>query len=244
MYKHFWGLVLFFLLLPCISCNGPANEEDLEKVQTGGSKENVEIRRSVNETEPTPIKDEQIEPLFIGDSLGLLVPKPEEAVHDRVFRVRLFNSDGSKWREYVNSKSGMDFDSDYQPFRYSSSEAYTALRVTDRLEDRYEVIVNESTGIRKFVLASDPNFVFWTWGEYILNCFAVSFDRSTNPIRSAPGGSEQIGVQPTFPIKPRQIEGDWLQVGWKSEKTTDEENTGWIKWKEGEYIVVYFFEIS
>lgn len=110
------------------------------------------------------------------------------------------------------------------------------------------MIVNEGTGLKKYVKADDPSLRFETWEEHILKVFAVGFDRKVNPVLEAPQGRVKTVTIPDVPFHPVEVRGEWLKVKWDAANGTEKkgaiDDSGWIRWKRDEKLLVELFYIS
>ena len=77
--------------------------------------------------------------------------------------VRLYNRDGSLWYEftyfYDDSDGKFDYaNDDFRPFAFHADHFLLVLRCTNKNNGLLEVIVNEETGVTKYIKADDPVF--------------------------------------------------------------------------------------
>jgi hypothetical protein len=204
---------------------------------------------------PSPITKEaspsvQQEFDTIGNTIGLIVLNEQN--YGKEDFVHFYNEDGSLWYKftfyYDDSDGKFEYaNGDFRPFAFHKDYFVLALKCVGKENGRYEVIVNETTGLRKYVKADDPVLRLETWEEHILNVFAVTFNQVDNPLLDAPSGQVKKVVlsnaEPFF--HPIEIKGKWLKVKWKtSEETKRKEpnhDSGWIRWKEGESLLVELF---
>ena len=105
--------------------------------------------------------------------------------------IQIYNQDGSLWYEFsFYDDSDRKFDGsnlDFRPFAFHQDYFLIVLKCVGADANRYEVVVNESTGLRKYVRKNDRTFMFQTWEDHILHHLPfVGFDQSTNPLRIAP----------------------------------------------------------
>lgn len=166
-------------------------------------------------------------------------------------QLRFFNKDGSLWYQYsfygdagVPSSARADF----KPFAFHPDYFLLVVKCVKRYMDRWEVIVNEATGLTKFVRVSDRNLEFETWGDHILKLFAVNFDQSVNPLRTAPSGrGNSIRLADKLIFRPVQLRGNWLKV--RAEfpenlKLQSGVRTGWVKWRDAKDLLIEPFYFS
>ena len=167
--------------------------------------------------------------------------------------VRLYNRDGTLWYEftyfYDDSDGKFEYaNDDFKPFAFHQDYFLLVLKCTESNDKLFEVIVNEETGLRKYVRANDPVFKFETWPELVLSTFAVNFEKKTNPVLEAPEGQMKEGLFPKdITLRPIEIQGDWLRIEWQTDQRQRSRNnknaTGWVRWKEDGNLLVelYFF---
>ena len=181
----------------------------------------------------------------IKNTKGLIVLSDRYGKNDFI---RFYNDDGSLWYEftYYYAVGGGKFEAndDFLPFAFHPDYFSLALKCTGEDSNRYQVIVNEETGLKKFVKKDDAALRFQSWEDHIKGAFAVKFDHVENPLRESPEGKVKNADLPedaTF--HPVQVNGDWLKVRWDSSKKSGSAQVGWIKWKENEKLLIelYYF---
>lgn len=154
-------------------------------------------------------------------------------------QLRFFNKDGSLW--YLYSFAGDTgvpsiARADFKPFAFHADYFLLVMKCVKRHVNGWEVIVNEATGLTKFVRVEDRNLKFETWGDHILKLFAVEFDQSVNPVRTLPSGrGNAVGLADKMIFRPVQIRGNWLKIRVESPdngKGRAGVRTGWIKWRD------------
>jgi hypothetical protein len=165
--------------------------------------------------------------------------------------IRLFNNDGSLWYEFSyyedNPLSYLTRpNADFSPFGFDPDIFVLTLKCIKSGADRYEVIVNEESGLREFVRRDDPALKFQRWEEHVVKWGVVDFDVSTNPARSKPDISADIIRVPTpsknyvISFHPDKIDGDWLRVRWNLSESgskyqnQNEDEFGWVRWRSEE----------
>ena len=172
-------------------------------------------------------------------------------VHKKNSQLRFFNKDGSLWYQYsfygdagVPSSTRADF----QPFAFHPDYFLLVVKCVRRHVDRWEVVVNEATGLTKLVRVEDRNLKFETWGDHILKLFAVNFDQAVNPVRTAPSSRRNsIHLADKMIYQPVQIRGYWLRiraVSPNNERLRSDIRTGWIKWRDAKNLLIEPFYFS
>ncbi len=159
--------------------------------------------------------------------------------------VRFYNEDGSLWYEftfyYDDSDGKFEYaNENFNPFAFHPDNFLLALKSTGEDGKRYEVVVNEETGLKKFVNKDDPVLKFVTWEEHLLKAFAVDFNKNENTLRETPGGElKKVDLAEKVSVHPVEVKGEWLKVEWDNPDKT--KNNGWVKWKENERLLIEIF---
>jgi hypothetical protein len=62
-------------------------------------------------------------------------------------------------------------------------------------------------------------------------------------LRESPAESAQVAVMPNDTLlHPVEISGEWLKVNWETRNANStERGEGWIKWKEGNRLLIEWF---
>jgi hypothetical protein len=159
--------------------------------------------------------------------------------------VRIYNGDGSLWYEfsyfYDDSDGKFDYpNDDFRPFAFHVDYFLLALKCTKRDDSSLEVIVNEETGLKKYVKADDPVLKLKAWDEFVVGVYAVTFDQNTNPLFEGPNDQTKKIVAPKSAIfRPVETRGNWLKVSWQSvEEQPTETVNGWIRWRNDETLLI------
>lgn len=158
-------------------------------------------------------------------------------------RFRFFNADRSIWFEFPVTSEYVENEA-FRPFAQKLDYSVLVLKCVSEDDTQFEVIVNETSGLRKFIRKSDQLFQFQRWEDHILDLFAVDFDQTKNPLRRTPSENAPL-VQPVEQVfyQPVEIRKNWLKV--RLEDTGGSKpkarGTGWIKWREGDELLIEFF---
>lgn len=196
-----------------------------------------------------PLQGERVHEYQIGDALGVVVlNNSRDGKNDYI---RIYNEDGSLWHKltfYDNEPAGRT-NVDFRPISFHQDYFVLALKCIGKSTGRFEVVVNEETGMKKYVRVDDPVLRFQTWEEHILQVYAVDFNWKDNPILEKPGGAvKSVGFVKGVTFRPVEVEGDWLKVRWDGIAQTGEknknDNSGWIKWKKDGFILVELYYFS
>jgi hypothetical protein len=168
--------------------------------------------------------------------------------------VRFYNRDGSLWYEfsyfYDDSDGKFDYaNDDFRPFAFHVDNFLLVLKCTNQNGKLLEVIVNEDTGMAKYVKADDPILKLQTWDAHVVSVLSVTFDKKGNPLREAPDGQvKKVTVPGDVYFRPVETDGDWLKVRWELEdgksKNDRLESNGWIRWKHDGILLIDFVYFS
>jgi len=180
------------------------------------------------------------------NSLGLIVLS--KSYSNKNF-IHIYNEDGSLWHKfsfyYDDSAGKFEYANEsFRPFAFHPDYFLLALKCVRKDTGRYEVIVNEETGLKKYVKADDPSLKFETWEDHILKVFAVGFNRKQNPVLNAPQGRVKKVSTPDAPFHPVEVRGEWLKIKWEAANQRTKYGSGWIRWRRGERLLVELFYIS
>ena len=167
-------------------------------------------------------------------------------------RLQFFNEDGSLWYEFsfYDDDADHSFDrvtTEFQPFSFHRDYFVLALKCVGKDANRFQVVVNESTRLTKFIRRRDDSFKFQTWKEHILDLFAVGFDPANNSLRTGPGENVSTLRLPSEGVTfhPLQIKGNWLKVSWNvADDRKGKDKYGWVKWKQNGELLIEFFYFS
>lgn len=158
--------------------------------------------------------------------------------------VRILNQDGSSWHKFSYSYDDSDgvydfYNESFRPFAFNPDGYSLALTAVSRNGDKFEVIVNEETGLKKYIVVNQKSgLTFKTCSEFLTSSFAVSFDQNSNPLRKTIAG-EKIGLKKSdnFLVRPLEINKDWLKVQYE-DLSTKTKTEGWIRWKDSKKIII------
>lgn len=184
--------------------------------------------RKIN-TDLPKFDDSEIE---IDNSIGVITLSDEYSKQDTI---KIYNEDGSMWYKFSYFYDDSDGEYDYynqnfNPLAFHPDYSLLALKVSGIEKNKYEVIVNENTRLKKYIKKEESFLEYENWEEHILNVYAIDFDAEHNPLRKEPNKqANQIPYISDNFYRPRRIEGNWLQVTWKEKQNT---HSGWLKWKE------------
>lgn len=134
----------------------------------------------------------------------------------------------------------------FSPRLYVTNPDYfrLAFDCTSSDNEFYRVIINRQTGESAKIRKSNKFFKFETIEEFVDNWTGIGldFDRSSNPLKKIPNDkSEDIrnDKQSRYKIWSAEkisIKGDWIEI-----KIEDTEETGWIRWRQGNQILIRMY---
>lgn len=217
------GRISFLLLAMFVSCQSKPNQTEKQLPEIPETKQESTNQVSANDT--------------INGAIGVVVVNDNITDRDTI---RLFDKTGSLWYKFsffYDEDNGRfnHPNEEFSPLSFHPDYFLLVLSVTNKLSDRYEVMVNEKTGKRKYLII-DAFLTFQTWEEHILDAFSVGFDVKTNSLRKDPlDGSDTLHFDRNEFYHPTQIKGEWLQVKWGSEGNW---SYGWVKWEENGRLII------
>ncbi|MEZ5423977.1 MAG: hypothetical protein R2682_12925 [Pyrinomonadaceae bacterium] len=203
---------------------------------------NDQTNKASTHSESQPV---QADKTSIKNTKGLIVVSKGYGKNDFV---RFYNDDGSLWYEftfyYDDSDGKFEYENEnFEPFAFHPDYFVLALKCVGEDQTRYEVIVNEKTGLKKFVKKGDSALKFETWEGHIVKAFAVKFDPKENALRDAPDGKvKNVDLPEDVTFHPVQVNGEWLKVRWDgSQQPKKDAGSGWVKWRDDNQILVELF---
>lgn len=245
--KRMTAICLLSTLLPSQACS--AETANTQVPPPNGTEANRnEQRRDVNENANKANAQSEsqtgwVNKTSIKNTKGLIMLSDRYGKNEFI---RFYNTDGSLWYDftfYYDDKDGkFEYENDdFAPFAFHPDYFLLALKCTGEDNNRYEVIVNEDTGLKKF-LKKDPALKFQSWEEHVKGAFAVKFNQVENPLRESPDGKARKDLPKEVPFHPVEAKGEWLKVRWgESQQPKKDTASGWIKWRDGDQILVELF---
>ncbi len=116
------------------------------------------------------------------------------------------------------------------------------LRARSMTSSHIEVVVNRETGRTAWVERSAVEFL--DWPSFWLSVFAIEVkDLNTNPVRTKPldhAARVLSAKETTYGVQ--AVRGNWLQVG--PAEASKAKPIGWIRWQDGEQILIGYFLLS
>ena len=190
---------------------------------------------------------------LIGSEIGILeLYQPQN--DDKII---IYNEDGSIWMDFDFSyedkfrnqgksefsmsdiKELYNWQDDFKPYKFNIDYFLLLFKCLSYDGKRYSVIVNDQKNLIKYIDAGN----IWKlrdWNDHVVNKVAsIGIEFDDIKIKSKPDNqSDDIAfdVDKLDPaIDPVEIKDEWMKIRfWQSDK----ELYGWIKWKEGNQILV------
>ncbi len=153
--------------------------------------------------------------------------------------IKIYNADGSLWHWLnLDDKHREPANKNFVPYNYDADYFRLAMRVVSRKGNRYEIIANELTGLKKFVVVDQRAIIaFVTWQEYIMKQL-IGYEPASNPLRKTING-EVTTVSDDYRAHAVSFKGDWVQLKFDDYKLKDVAR-GWVRWRKGNEIILYF----
>lgn len=161
--------------------------------------------------------------------------------------IRFFDKEGSLWYKfsffYDDSDGKFDYPNDnFKPLAFHPDNFLLALKVIDTTGNRYKVLINEKTGLKKYLKRNKDFLLFQSWEEHILSVASLSFDKGANPILEEPSkNASQIHYDEDAFYQPVEIKKDWLRIKWDYNGNW---KYGWIRWKMKEKLLIELYYLT
>jgi hypothetical protein len=190
---------------------------------------------------------------LIGSEIGILeLYQPQN--DDKII---IYNEDDSIWMDFDFSyedkfrnqgksefsmsdiKKLYNWQDDFKPYKFNIDYFLLLFKCLSFDGKRYSVIVNDQKNLIKYIDAGN----IWKlrdWNDHIINKVAsIGIEFDAIKIKSKPDNQSDdidFDVDKLDPaIDPVEIKDEWMKIRyWQS----DQELYGWIKWKEGNQILV------
>jgi hypothetical protein len=239
-------ILIFLFALFLTNCTNQSEVVKANQISVTELKQEIIIPLAEVNNQPTveTSLDEKRDVASIKNTKGLITLSDKYGKNDFI---RFYNEDGSLWYEftyyYDDSDGKFEYENEnFRAFAFHIEYFVLALKCVGEDKNRYEVMVNEETGLKKFVRKDDPTLKFKTWEQHILKLFAVGFNREENPLREMPEGKvKTIELPKEVFFHPVEIKGERLKVSWDVTKHGDNAGSGWIKWKADEKLLIELF---
>jgi hypothetical protein len=245
-------IILFVAVLLLSSCGetGPGNIANRNEAASA----NDELE-DVDTADDAPVKN-RFE-TKIGDSKGVIVLSDKYGEDDTV---KIYEPDGKLWYEFsYYDESAFDqlesINTEFRPFAFHPDYLLLAMRVVGEDEKRYEVVVNEQSGLKKYVRKDDENLEYEPFEKHIVSAYAVDFDDKKNPALKKPDGEKiEEDYSKIERFKAVNVEGDWVELKWDEPAETaagntnaipgSVERTGWVRWRNGGTMLIELFYVA
>jgi hypothetical protein len=257
------GRLIIFLLLPILLSCGKSEESEnqgqIEASEEVGAEQTTALTESnahKKEVQPN-LNEGEILPVNLTDrirGMGVLVMKSEPDGLSLKDTLTVLNSDNTPFLSWCYKSEYFKVKSDsYKLFEVTNEvlENYKIeprafypeyqiihFEVLGEIGNYYEVILNPENNTIKRIPKSS-NWKFYTWEEY-LNTVYLMYG-SDNPLRAAPEEDAKVIYKfNDYFFKVIEIKGDWVKIQCNDDcKKCDKGNLeGWIKWKDGERLLV------
>jgi hypothetical protein len=183
----------------------------------------------------------------LNNTIGVVTLNKQAFNSDKSRGIQIFNKDGTLWYEiHFYSRGGggklASQSVDFRPLSLHLDYFVLALKCVGKEGSLLKVVVNEITGLTKFVNSKDELLKIETWENHILHLFAVSFNPLKNPLLDRPSGNAKpIRIPKDVFFHPSRIKGDWLMVRWDVIDKSGKIKYGWVKWRESNKLIVNFY---
>lgn len=235
-------ILTLFIFIGCFS--KIAGTQNNVLVDSTKQAKNLNNTQTDEKTTPKVIK---IDYYDIKNSLGLVTITQKGFSEGQ--SIEIYNQDGSIWYKTSLFNDGavksIEQNQDFRPFRYDLDDNFFYFNCVGQDAEYFQVIVNDETGLKKFVRKDSSHFKFESWEKYILDCFAVEFDIEKNPLREEINGKVIVREIPKeLYFNAVEIKGEWLKVNLRDINTEKSYGFGWIRWKINDKIMINFLETA
>lgn len=162
-------------------------------------------------------------------------------------KIEFVNDDGTPWYTLDLYKE-LKAKNDFMIIAFKPDYFLFHIRCQKQTPTGFAVVVNEESGLTKFVLNSST-VRLQSWEEYVLNVFSVDFDPNKIPIyNKVSGTSIKSNPKKESIIVPKEVRGEWMKIIWLDSGEYPSNNTsvktGWIKWKKDNKILITLYHLS
>lgn len=182
----------------------------------------------------------------MGNSVGLVTISDKYDSTDH--KIEFLNDDGSIWYT-LDLYKAWENKSDFRIVAFKPDYFLLHIRCIERTSARYTVVVNEETGLKKFLLNSSK-LKFQTWEEYVINeVFSIELDPANAKIYDQINGTILTDIPEQGKVlAPKEVKGEWMRIIWSDTNeypsNTSNDRTGWIRWRKDDKIIVTLFHLS
>lgn len=216
--------IYIFLILLQLSCKKGENSEKVIIINKNKSIDTTSIKNNIsnliNEDENV-VHDTIKEFILKADNNFLKLKEPSSGNMSFV----LLNEDGTIWKKITLYDTFED--NDFKPYSLIPEYNKVKLRIVEKVNDMYKVIVNEEKMIYKYIKISDKNFIFQDMDHFIIDTAFIEFDPEANPLYTkADTLSKQVKYDSEANYIPIEVKKEWMKL-----QNIDNNKYGWIRWK-------------
>ncbi|WP_405207191.1 hypothetical protein [Aquimarina sp. LLG6339-5] len=153
--------------------------------------------------------------------------------------VEFFNDESIKSWNIKNIQSHKDWLKpesmwlDYGQFRF---------RCKTKKLDSFEIYVSES---QTMWIKNQKFCEFNSWEDYLKNMFSIErIDQNTQKIYSRPFTKSEVLESKSDCFKLKQMRDEWIEIETASHCESKKKISGWIKWREGNKILINYYTTS
>ncbi|MCE1188316.1 MAG: hypothetical protein LWX56_04170 [Ignavibacteria bacterium] len=140
----------------------------------------------------------------------------------------------------------LEYRYNFMPYEFYLPERLIAFECKSIHDEYYEIYTNRDSNITKILPKHKKLWAFSSWGNAIASGY-ISFSRDGNSLSTFPSSDPKyiIGgeIKPYFDTHfiADSIKGDWMHlkaVKKRCKKLTGKVETGWIRWKKDEFLLI------
>lgn len=210
--------LLIFLQIACKKerLTGKGVEENKTTIDT------VSIEEEISDLPEEIIKYDTIQEFILKANNSFLKLKEPSSGYMTFI---LLNEDGTLWKKIALHDTYQD--NEFQPYSLIPEYNSVKLRIAEKVNDMYKVIVNEEKMIYKYIKVSDKNFIFQDMDHFIMDTAFIEFDDEVNPLYTkADTLSKQVKYDSEANYIPIEVKKEWMKL-----QNIDNNEFGWIRWK-------------
>jgi hypothetical protein len=154
--------------------------------------------------------------------------------------ISVLNADGTVWHQFSFLDGFNLVDKNrFLPQICDPDYLDLVISVVSSKGTRYEIIADEETGLRKFVIADNKKLKFESYQNYILHR-VIGFDSKTNPPRKTING-EILNDCKSDRSSIISFKGDWIKIELYDE-VAKTETSGWLRWRKGSKLLIWLYK--
>ena len=120
-------------------------------------------------------------------------------------------------------------------------------RVKSKTDQGFQIIVNNKTN-QTYWVKRNQSMTFLTWETFLKNMFSVArLNISDQKIRKLPiENAEQINYKGKDCFQVKSMKGDWIEIftADNCDQSKTKLKTGWLKWRQGNKLLIKYFITS